>query len=121
MFYEIIYTVDGLTLKEYPQTRYKAEKIVAAIREYEPVYHLLSCEECRNIEAYKAGDAQYKEFLLEQSGKVDIWEVTDEDEHDAVGRVLDAPFEYDRDLAYFILCEYGTLRAANDFYREVTA
>ena len=115
MFWEIIYEVNGKAQKAYPQTRQRAEKILADVKNT-----LISCDFCNNYEAYQAGNEQYGVFLYEETGK-HPWHVTDEEQEEVNEKVLDAPFEYDKDLAYYILCEYKSLKSANEFYREVTA
>lgn len=119
--FELIYTVDGMVRKHYPQTETKARRLIAEIMDNAPVYGLVSCEKCNNYEAYKAGSDQYIEFLLEQNGAVNLDQVSEEQEQAAIDAVLDAPFEYDADLAYFLLCEHRSFREANEYYREVTA
>lgn len=114
--FELIYMEDGKEKRKYPQTRQAALKMIEAFRDV-----MISCEECNNYEAYKNGDNQFVEFLLEQSGEPSLQYVTEEQENEAIDRVIDCPFEYDADLAYYILCEYESIKAANDFYREAKA
>ena len=118
--YELIYMFEGKEKRVYPQTTQKAQKLVQEMQD-NPIYQLVSCEACNNYEAYKAGSAQWVDFLLSECEVISLDEVTEEMEQDAVEHVIDAPFEYDKDLAYFILCEYSSFTDANDFYREVTA
>lgn len=119
--YELIYLVDGQKRKNYPQTETHAKKLIGEIMQNEPVYKLVSCEKCNHYDAYCRGSDMYGDFLLEQSGETNFTYFTDEQEEKAVEEVLEAPFEYDKDLAYFILCENASFKEANEFYREVTA
>ena len=119
--YELIYLVDGMKRKNYPQTETHAKKLISKIMQSAPVYQLISCEKCAAFDAYERGSDKYKDFLLEESGEINIADMTDEQVEDAIEDLLDRPFEFDRDVAYFVLCENRSFKDANEFWREVTA
>lgn len=119
--YELIYSVDGKEKKTYPQTKQAVKKWLALIKEGDPVYKLVSCEPCRNYEAYKIGALRFPAFVLSECGKVSIMDVTDEDMQEAAETIIYAPYEYDIALVYYVLCEFSSFKEANDYYREVTA
>lgn len=119
--FEIIYSVDGVEKRTYPQTEQAAKQMIQLIEEGKHVYQLISCEPCRNYDAYKIGALRFPAFVLSECGKVSIRDVTDEEMQEAAETIIDAPYEYDIALAYFVLCEYSSFTDANDYYREVTA
>ena len=119
--YELIYKEHGNKRKSYPQTEEHARRLIQAIIQNAPAYVLISCENCNNYEAYKRGSDLYPDFLLAECEQVCLSDVTEEMEEDAVDSVIYAPFEYDKDLSYFILCEFDSFKHANEFYREATA
>lgn len=119
--YELIYTCDGVQKKVYPQTAQRAKSLVENIRRNQKRYSLISCVECRNEDAYDRGAAEILEFVMQETGVITSDDITEEQWDTVIERVLDAPFEYDQDVAYYIICENEGFAAANNFYREVTA
>lgn len=118
--YELIYKEHGNKRKTYPQTATYARMLITEILD-DDAYTLVSCEHCNNYDSYKRGCDSFYSFMLARYGKVSMDEITDEMVEDAFDSVCDAPFEYDKDIAYYVLCEHSSFKAANEFYREVTA
>ena len=119
--YEVIYKKSGKEERIYPQDLFAYQQVMRLIEEGSPVYQLVSSEPCRNYKAYKAGSELFEAYILKTCNEPSLQYVSEEMEQEAIEKVIDAPFEYDRDLSYFILCEYDSFKEANDFYREVTA
>lgn len=119
--YELVYLSNGEKRITYPQTATYARMLITEIMEHDDAYTLVSCEHCNNYDAYKRGCESFDSFMLSRYGKVSMDEITDEMVEDAFDSVCDAPFEFDKDIAYYVLCEHSSFKAANEFYREVTA
>jgi hypothetical protein len=56
---------------------------------------------------------------MQETGVITSDDITEEQLETVIERVLDAPFEYDPDVAYYIICENEGFAAANKYYREV--
>lgn len=122
MFYEMIYMQDGMEKRVYPQSTEAAQDSMKQVQKA-PGCTFVSIEACRNEDAYRTGQRDYRDFVIREAGLNSSLSDEDWEERwdDVIEQVVDAPFEYDKDVAYYILCENESFKAANDYYREVTA
>ena len=119
MYYEVIYSDDGILNKKYPQSKEKAEQLLESIRS--KGYQLITCDACEHYEAYQRGSEKYMDYILRYNNEPSYFYVSEDGEQDAIDNVLLAPFEVDRDVAYYILCENESVKSANEFWEEAEA